>query len=493
MDYSAALNLTMTLHARLAKRRPNIDILERYYRGEHPLKYATQEWQAAHAERYQDFSDNWCGVVGSAPGERTELYGFRLGEDGENLSSDERDLMYAWEVNEGPAQSSQGFLMSTIAKRSAVIVWGDEDDEPVMTWERPDQVIVDYAPENPRKRRSALKTWVEDGVEFATLYTPDEVWKWKRDTTPTMTESGLHIASTGPVVGTWIPRDAEGEPWPLANPMGRVPVVEFPNRPTLGGEPLSDIEGTMAMQNAINLLWAYLFNAADYASMPTRVVMGHAPPKIPILDENGQKIGEKAVDSKALTMARMQWLTGENVKIGQWDPAKLDVFTDTIQVAIKHVAAQTRTPIYLIHGELGNVNGETLTGLDAPLNAKVREAHKFYRSPMREVFSLFALVKGNKPLADQCRVGDVQWKNPEVRSDAQVSDAAVKDKQVGWPFEAILERRYGLSQQQIARILEQRTAEVELMNSDPYLNRLAVKDAADPAVDGGEVRGDTEA
>jgi hypothetical protein len=72
--------------------------------------------------------------------------------------------------------------------------------------------------------------------------------------------------------------------------------VEFANRPMLGGEPLSDIAGTIAMQDAINLLWAYLFVAADYASMPARVVMGQEPPKMPILDENGQKIGEKPVD-----------------------------------------------------------------------------------------------------------------------------------------------------------------------------------------------------
>lgn len=490
MDYSAALKLTNSLYDRLVQRRKGISTLESYFRGEHPLKYATEEWSKQHASRYKDFSDNWCGVVGSAPGERTELYGFRLGEDGENLSSDERDLMYAWEVNEGPAQSSQGFLMSTIAKRSAVLVWGDEDDEPVMTWERPDQVIVDYAPENPRKRRAALKAWTEDDVEYATLYTPDEVWKWKRDTT-TMgrTASGLYVSVSGLASAGWMPREAAGESWPISNPMGRVPVVEFPNRPMLGGEPLSDIEGTMAMQNAVNLLWAYLFNAADYASMPARVVLGQEPPKIPKLDENGQKVGELPVDQEALKRGRMLWLTGQNTKVDQWDAAKLDVFTEVIQVAIKHVAAQTRTPIYLIHGELGNVNGETLTGLDAPLNAKVREAHKFYRSPMREVFSLFALVKGNKALADQCRVGDVQWKNPEVRSDAQVSDAALKDVQVGWPFEAVLERRYGLSQSQIARIIAQRDAE----RADPYLNELAVKDATDAAASGGEVREDAEA
>ena len=229
------------------------------------------------------------------------------------------------------------------------------------------------------------------------------------------------------------------------------------------------------MQDAINLLWAYLFAAADYASMPARVVMGQEPPKIPILDANGQKIGEKPVDIEALTKGRMMWLTGQATKIGQWDAAHLDVFTDVIQIATKHISAQTRTPIYLVHGELGNVNGETLTGLDAPLNSKVRESHKFYRSPVREVFGLFALVRNDEKLAKACRLGGPQWANPEVRSDSQVSDAAVKDRQVGWSLAGVLERRYGLTPPQIERELALVRAEQE----DPYAASMNEKDAAE--------------
>ena len=231
------------------------------------------------------------------------------------------------------------------------------------------------------------------------------------------------------------------------------------------------------MQDAINLLWAYLFAAADYASMPARVVMGQEPPKLPILDANGVKIGEKPVDIEALTKGRMLWLTGAATKIDAWAAAKLDVFTDVIQIATKHISAQTRTPIYLVHGELGNVNGETLTGLDAPLNSKVRESHKFYRSPVREVFGLFALVRDNADLAKACRLAAPQWANPEVRSDSQVSDAAVKDRQVGWSLAGVLERRYGLSQSEIDRELKVVAAE----QADPYLSEIAAKGAADAA------------
>lgn len=476
-DAAAALQKINQLYVSLDKRRKDNAKLERYFRGEQPLAYASDEWRHVHQGRYKDFADNWCGVVGSAPGERTEINGIRLGSDTDVQSEDEKRLWTDWEVNDGPAQSSQGFLTTTIAKRSAVLVWGDENDEPVMTWEHPSQVIVERDP-TTRARRFALKVWAEDDREFATLYTPSLVWKFQRSRVAVAvagdgrTESGLYVASSGlnwAATGGWEPREnGGGDTWPLPNPMGIVPVVEFPNRPMLGGEPLSDIAGTTAMQDAINMLWAYLFVAADYASMPARVVLGQEPPKVPILDSNGQKIGEKPVDNEQLTRGRMLWLTGQNTKVDQWEAARLDVFTDVIQVAAKHIAAQTRTPIYLIHGELGNVNGDTLTGLDAPLNSKVRETHKFSTTPVREVFSMFALVRGDKDLAGACRSAVIGWANPEVRSDAQVSDAAVKDAQIGWPFAAILEKRYGLSQPEIARIIAMRRDE----DLDPLTDRL---------------------
>lgn len=452
-----ALSHAEALRTRLMKRRPDVARLNRYHAGDQPLAFATDEWKKFHQDRYQGFSDNWCGVVGSAPGERTELTGFRIGDDLDQLSSDERELWNDWERNDGPAQSSQGFLASTVSKRSFALVWGSRDEEPVLTWESPAQVIVDYDAENPRVRRSALKLWSDDQHEFMTLYTPQSVWKWQRQLFHTGT-SKLELPASM-LGGGWQPRQPNGDDtWPLRNPLQVVPVVEFANRPTLGGEPMSDIEGTAAMQDAINMLWAYLFAAADHASMPARIVSGAEPPKVPVLNENGEVIGSKPLDIDALTRNRMLFLTGD-AKTTQWDAAKLDVFTEVINVAIKHIAAQTRTPIYLIHGELGNVNGETLTGLDAPLVSKVRESHKFYQRPVRDLFALMALVRNKGQIAEECALGDVQWANPEVRSDAQVSDAALKDVQVGIPLEEVLRVRYGYSQKRIQRIMDMRDRE----------------------------------
>lgn len=467
-----AQTTTQKLYEQLSNRRGLIQKAEAYYRGRQKLRFASDKWQEYHAARYKDFCDNWCAPVANSPAERLRIDGFRL-DEAPDVSDTEKALWRDWQANDMEAQSSQGFLHSLIGSRSYVLVWGDEDDEPVATWERADQVVVGYDVERPGRRVAALKTWVDDAVEYATLYTSDEVWKWQRphlkisttDRAPLRageffeTTSGLAVPVTD---GTgWRPRDGV-EQNPMANPLAVVPVVEFPNRPMLGAEPLSDISGTMAMQDAINLLWAYLFTSADFASMPARVVMGQEPPKIPILDETGQKVGEKVVDLKKLAQDRILWLTGENTKISQWDAAKLDVFTQVIETGVTHVAAQTRTPPhYLILGKgMVNVNAEGMKAAEIGLVMKVGEEQLFFGPAAREVFRLFALVRGQKAVADQARFGVVQWKDAENRSEAQLVDALQKLSTIGFPFQWIAER-YGLSQTEILRLLDMKKSEAE--------------------------------
>lgn len=463
METSEALQHVIRLHKGLVNRRKEIERFESYFRGDQPLAYASAAWTKEHASRYAGFSDNWCGVVGKAAAERTELAGIRLGDDvGAPLDDDERALMRDWAVNEMALQSAQGFLTASIARRSAVIVWGDDNAEPTVSWEHPSQVIVDYEPGNRMRARYALKAWAEDEFEFATLYTADEVWKFQRRASTaylsgSVTPSGLHVPGwlAGNNAGGWEPREKTGDDtWPISNPLGELPVREFEHKPMLRGEPLSRIAGTIAMQDAINLMWAYLFVGADHASMPARVIMGQEPPKLPILDENGQKIGEKTVDIAELSRGRMLWLTGQNAKIGSWEAAKLDAFTDVINVAVKHTMSQTSTPAYYINGELGNTNGETLKATETPLVMDIRDDQKTYTPPARGVFRLMALVRGNGGVAEACRTATINWRNPEIQSEAQQSDAALKDRQVGFPLEWVATERYGYSPAQVDRLMD---------------------------------------
>ncbi len=477
MDLNEALTKVKKLYQVLQDRRPGIDTLDEYYEGEQPLTFTSRKWSDFHKDQYAGFADNWVAVVADAVNERIAVSGLAIPD----VRRSEVDRLWAlWDTNGMHEQSSQGFLQTITTARSFVIV-DPYADEPSISWEHPSQVVVETAADNPRRRVAALKSWVEDKWEFCTLYTPDEVWKFRRrfdsvEVRNGVTRGGLIVVGTTvhyPETGqSWDPRDTDltgDDVWPLPNPLGVVPVVEFQNRPRLRRGPISDVSGTKAMQDAINLLWAYLFAAADLASMPARVILGQEPPKIPILDKNGQVVGKRDVDMKDLEAGRFLWLTGENSKIGEFSRADLSTFTDVMEIAIGHIGAQTRTPAhyFVANKGLSNVNGETLTATETPLVKKAEEFELFSQRPMRELWELLALSIGDEQLAKAARRSTTLFVNPAIRSEAQLADALSKKKDIGYPLEYLMELD-GLDQPTRDRVMEMKRRESE----DPALTEL---------------------
>ena len=452
MDAKEALALVDRIYARLRNRRPEIDKFEKYYAGDQALTFATDEWLKANGARYAEFSDNWCASVSNASGERTAVTGIKL-RGADPMVRDSGAIRRAsslwdeWSKNEMEAQSSQGFLTSFNSKRSYVLVWGTAGDEPEVSWEHPANVEIEYDWMNPRVRKAALKTWVDESKEYATLYTATEVWKFERARSSAVRQlvgapqSAQMAQQNAGAVGAWKPREVGAEPWPLPNPMKVVPIVEVPNRPQLRGEPVSEIAGVIPMQNAINLLWAYLFFAADYASMPARVLLGASPPMRQILNEVGEIVGKEPLTMAQLNESRFAVFSGENAKIDQWDPAKLDVFTEVIEIAVGHISSQTRTPPTYLVSKVGmsNVNSEGLKASEIGLVKKVVEFQTFATPAMREVFRLIALARNDSSLAEEVRLSTIVWRNPEIRSEGQLADMLVKKKAIGYPLEYLME------------------------------------------------------
>lgn len=456
MDVDAARSMTNRIYTRLNARRPDIDTSEDYYLGKQPLAYATKEWMDANAQRYTGFSDNWCASVVTAEAERLRPIGI-VGTSKPKSAK----LWGALQRNEFDMLFAQGVITELTAKRMYAIVWGDSDDQPVLTFEHPSQVEIEYDYEFSRRRVAALKTWVDESQEFATLYTPTELFKWVRSR-PLPQDERRSQAEQGRLRygadGGWVPR---GDDWIVPNPLGVVPVVEFGNRPTLKGDPISEIEGVMPMQDAINLLWAYLFLAADYASMDARVMLGAEPPKIPILDSEGKVIGSRPVEMKDLREKRLFSITGDNARIDSWKAAALDIFTDTIEFAVGHISSQTRTPpTYLVNKTgMSNVAAEGLKAAEIPLVKKSDEFITFTDPSLREVCVLIGLVLGGK-LDAYARQVEFRWASREIRSESQLADALVKKKQIGYPLEYILELD-GNSPAEIERIMRMSRREQE--------------------------------
>lgn len=473
--YQEALQLVDTLSLELSRRTGTIRRHHDYYRGEHRLHFASDQFRDYFAERYRYFSDNWVGVIADAPVERLTVTGIQAaGSDRADTATWE-----VWQRNGLDAESQLGFLGAGLGARSYILVWGNPDDEetPEVTFEDASSAIVLYAPGSRRRRVAALKRWQDGFGEFATLYLPDEVWKFQRPLESIILKPTL-LAQADEQTRPWIPRDVGDEPNPQPNPMGVVPMAELPNKPMLVDPPISDVSGAMAMQHIINLLWAHVMTASDFASLAQRVVLGAELPKIPVLDADGQQVGEKPVDLKKFMVDRMLWVEDPDAKIANWPAADLKSFTDVMEVAVGHLAAQTRTPQHYLIGKMANLSGDAMAAAETGCVKKAEEKMLWYGAGIRTGGELIALARGERAKARAMAAGRVLWADAESRNIAQLTDSLLKLKQIGFPFE-FLAGRFGLSPTEVAELVTMRQRDAETDPISVLMNGATPAQGAD--------------
>jgi len=476
MTANEVLKLATLLSDKIVARRPAVQEAVRYFRGqEGRMRFASDEFRDYFAKRFVGFSDNWCMPVAQAPIERIHYLGMRLPdsrelatEDGTVLPAPERgawgadqDLARTWELNDAQRGLNEALLMMTIAKRSFAMV-GAGPAAARITFENPDSSAVTYDGATG-KRRAGLVVWEDDVKEYAELLLPTMIVPLERE--KVAVENGDRRVP--PEVTGWNFRDADTR----ANTLGAVPLVEFRNQSLLDNDPISDIGLVMPMQDSINLVWAYLLNALDYASLPGRVILNGEMPKEDILNDEGVKIGERPMELDALIRDRVAWLTGSSgqpVSVDEWKPATLDGFSKVIEQAVAHIAAQTRTPShYLIASSSANVPAAGYELAEAGLVSKAQERISYADAAVREVNRLAALAEGDTARAERIAVGKVLWKKPQYRSEAQLMDGLQKMRGVGFPMRWIAEE-YGLSPQEVDRVMDMIREE----NADPTLERM---------------------
>lgn len=456
------LKLAALLSTKIRDRRPDIAEAVSYYKGaEGRMRFASDEFRDYFATRFRGFSDNWCMPVAQAPIERIHHLGMRL----PGRSSADAEVARRWERNDGDRGLSEALLMMTVAKRSFGLV-SPTPAGARYTFEHPDSAAVIYDAIT-RDRRAGMVLWQDDKAEYGEFHLPASVLALKRE------KRGLDRGER------YVPPDADG--WEFderngaverSNPLGAVGLVEFRNQSLLDSDPISDIAGVMAMQDAINLVWAYLLNALDYASLPGRAVMGVDTPMEPILDEKGQKIGERPIELDKLIKDRIAFL-GPDATIGEWTSANLDVFSKVIEHAIQHIAAQTRTPgHYLLAGDNVPATGYELA--EAGLVSKASERIAYASPEVREMHRLGAIADSQTDQASRIAEGRTLWAKTQYRSEAQLMDGLGKMRTAGFPFQWIAEE-YGLSPDDVRRVMDM----VRDEQADPYAALIAAKGAAD--------------
>lgn len=421
------------LYAKLKNRAARAEVWSNYYNGNVPLKFASPEFKGQTGSLFDDFSDNWCQVVPDATVERMVPVAFRL-NDG-SLDSKAWD---AWRRNEADVEVGLAFLEALIAGRSFGLVWKPDGINTEITFHDVRQAIVDYVPGKRRQRRAGLLIWRDGDQERASLFYPDAVFLFVRKTDTAYgyaLDSGAGWMSAGT----------------LPNPLKVVPLVALENRARLRGKPTSEIASVAPLQDSVNTLWAHLMTAADERAVPARAVLGMDRPTKEILDADGEVIGEEDLPIDRFRRDRLLWLEREGASIAEFSAADLTNYTSVIETAVRHIAAQTRTPPSYLTGEMVNISADALVASEAGLVAKVQERQRYFGAALRELMRLEALAAGDPARAEALSMGSVVWRDAQFRSEAQYADALTKYKAINVPDEALWERMPDTTPEEIER------------------------------------------
>ena len=426
---------------------------QRYYDGEHNLRFATRKFRESFGALFKEFSDNWMGVVCDAAVERMKIEGFRFPVSGEPVGTGEDDETtgdkLAWEIwqrNNLDLGSELAHEQMFVSGRVYLMVGPQEDgstEHPLFTVEHPSEVYVHHEANSLSPRAAAIKRWYDHDTElvYATLYLRDSVWKF---------QSRQKTSATDNTEVAWVPREV---PVPvLENPVGVVPVVPLYNRQQLLGHGKSEIEEVIPLQDALNKFWNDMLVTSEFSAFRQRVFIGMQTPE----DEHGNPIPD--FDLQA-AVNRIMTIKDPNVKVQEFQISDLSGMIAAIVACRDHVAARTRTPPHYLVGNVVNVSGDALKASEGGLVSKVKRRSRFcgegWEEGQRIAFAFKALdAPTDERAALEARANfyaaETIWMNPEITTESQLADSLAKYATLGVPRVALWERM-GATQTEIER------------------------------------------
>ena len=447
IEPGSPLDIASKLLIELNSRTPELKRLQDYYDGRHRLAFSSQKFRNAFGGMFAAFADNWMPLVVDAVEERLNVEGFRYGDDPDA----DKGAWGIWQNCGLDALSQLGHSTALTLGDSYAVVWADAENQPTVEMLSPHDVVVAYSPSNRRLRTAALKRWKDATGIHIVLFTPDKVYKW--------VATGENEA--------WSQETTVGEVWPLPNPLGVVPVVQFTNRPSLDSAiGVSEFRSVIPQQDAANKLLTDMLVASEFTSFPQRWVTGL---EIPMDDQGNTKAPFEIAIDKLLVAE------DPNAKFGTLVAGDLSNYVKGIELLVQHIASQTRTPPHYFYLSGNFPSGDAIKSAETGLVAKSRRKMRFFGESWEEVIRLCFAVTGDKK--SEITSAETIWGDPEYRSESELADALVKRAAIGVPRQQLWEDA-GYSQTQISRFqaMEEQDA------ANPLLAPVAIPKVGNVAV-----------
>lgn len=445
-----------TLFNELANRQSEMDLMDRYYTGDHPLPFLTSAHEAKMRSQFRLLLEasrtNFMALVVDTVEERLRVDGFRL-----SASSDPLSDKASWEIWQGnglDAGSQTAFVEALIKGVSYLSVWmpdpavGGKKSYPKICVEDASQTIVGYVPgSNYTQRAAALKVWTDDwtGDRRANVYMPDGIYKFL--SRGDQTNSSSNIVGERPL---WVAlADTSQAPNPVKNPLNVVPIIPLRNRPRLLWEGESELAGVYRVQEQINALIFLQQLAAYFGGHRQRYVTGM---KMMIDENTGREIEpfDVAID-------KLWHSESEDAKFGEFDQTDLTQFIKSIDQKVQHIAITTRTPKHYLLPEGQEPSGDAISSAESGLIKKVERKQRTFGEGLEEAIRLARQFGGQD---DSPVDSEIVWHDPQTESVATITDAVIKQFAAGLiPWEMANEK-LGYSQTEIERMAGMRMSDL---------------------------------
>ncbi len=399
------------LGCRLDARAARYELLDRYYRGDHPLPEGDPRVREFYRLFQRKARTNYCGLIADATRERIRYEGLHVGsidarEEGNKLAR------AVWQANNMDAGSNLVHATALNLSDSYVIVGPAPKGRqfPLITAEDPQQVIAEADPLDRTQTRAALKTWTDSAAKtrHAVLYMPDAFHYFE---VKGETRSFRSLA--------WnMEKDSE------VNTLGAVPVVRFLGRPVgYEGEGLGEFEDCIDIQDRINDTVLNRMVIAKMQAYRQRFATGLATK-----DEDGKEV-------KFAPGADLVWAVEDpDVKFGDFDQADLGPLLEAVKDDVTAIVTLSGLPPQYVAGSLINVGADALAATDARQVDKCVDRMTYFGESWEQVHRLaFGWMKKTELIGDDA---EVRWADPQRRSVAQLADAATKYMAAGVPFRA---------------------------------------------------------
>jgi len=347
----------------------------------------------------------------------------RLLVDGITVGGDPEEQYWDWwQSSRLDARQSQIYADALTYGDGYLVVTPGENG-PVFTPESPMVLAVQNSPYDPMATQVAAK---QIGEDRAWLYTDEAIYAFERERSP---QQWRVVAETPHAAGV-------------------CPVVRFPNRLDSAGRSMSEVLEVLPIQRRINqtIMTRLLLEAS--AAWRQRWVAG--------IDVDNDADGN-AIPPFRMGVDKLLVAPDSDTTFGEFSESSTQDLMAAVEQDLRHIAVCTQTPPTLFAvTSISNISSESLAALEGGLTRKVGVKQSNFGESLE-----YAMRIGGAMVGVTVPDGlEMSWKDLEISSVSQRSNAYVQLRGSGLPVEYLAETVLNLTPQSIERLKAQLAQEI---------------------------------